>query len=199
MEMLIVVVIIGILAAAILPRLTGAQAATRDVARQKGLTDISTALEMMLASNGSYPEEDANGSTANLNKALVEERGYLKDMPVDPQQGAKPVATKAKNGEKGKYSYRLLKKAGAEKASYALISVAETYDKANATDAMVKQFSNDTDSTTVKLCDSVVKSTAATKQQTEYAANSTTSLTKTNADGKCQVTDPAELRFVLIR
>ena len=45
-EMLIVVVIIGILAAAILPRLTGAQGATRDVARQKGLTDISTALEI---------------------------------------------------------------------------------------------------------------------------------------------------------
>lgn len=39
-EMLIVVVIIGILAAAILPRLSGAQGATRDLARQTGLNNI---------------------------------------------------------------------------------------------------------------------------------------------------------------
>ena len=86
-EMLIVVVIIGILAAAILPRLTGAQGATRDVARQKGLTDISTALEMVTAADGKLPIY-AQGENAKvlLTRKLVTERGYLKDLPADPQK-----------------------------------------------------------------------------------------------------------------
>lgn len=88
-EMLIVVVIIGILAAAILPRLTGAQAATRDVARQKGLTDISTALEMVAAADGKYPDPET--SAAGLKSSLVEQRAYLKDIPSDPQKTSAPV------------------------------------------------------------------------------------------------------------
>ena len=56
MEMLIVVVIIGILAAAILPRLTGAQAATRDTARKTALNQIAQGLELYNASKGGYPE-----------------------------------------------------------------------------------------------------------------------------------------------
>ena len=74
MEMLIVVVIIGILAAAILPRLTGAQAATRDVARQKGLNDIASALEMYTTSVGSYPDTPDNGSANGLSGALVHDK-----------------------------------------------------------------------------------------------------------------------------
>ena len=88
-EMLIVVVIIGILAAAILPRLTGAQAATRDVARQKGLTDISTALEMIVAADGEYPTPTASAS--GLKQSLVEERAYLKEIPSDPQKNSPKV------------------------------------------------------------------------------------------------------------
>jgi general secretion pathway protein G len=88
-EMLIVVVIIGILAAAILPRLTGAQAATRDVARQKGLTDISTALEMIAAADGEYPAPTASAS--GLKQSLVEERAYLKEIPSDPQKNSPKV------------------------------------------------------------------------------------------------------------
>ena len=88
-EMLIVVVIIGILAAAILPRLTGAQAATRDVARQKGLTDISTALEMVAVADGKYP--DPGTSAASLKDPLVEKRAYLKDIPSDPQKTSPKV------------------------------------------------------------------------------------------------------------
>lgn len=89
-EMLIVVVIIGILAAAILPRLTGAQAATRDVARQKGLTDISTALEMVAAADGEYPA--AGASAEELKSPLVEQRAYLKEIPSDPQKTSAQVA-----------------------------------------------------------------------------------------------------------
>ena len=53
--MLIVIVIIGILAAALIPRLTGIQARARDTARTADLRNTSTALEVYHLDNGSYP------------------------------------------------------------------------------------------------------------------------------------------------
>jgi len=88
-EMLIVVVIIGILAAAILPRLQGAQAATRDTARVKFLSDISAGIESYSAMKGDYPAVATNNSAREaLEKILVEQREYLKDFPSDPVKSA---------------------------------------------------------------------------------------------------------------
>ena len=87
-EMLIVVVIIGILAAAILPRLSGAQAATRDAAREKGLTDLVSGIEMYLAAKGNYPEVEGDAETAL--SGLVN-RGYLKNIPTDPSKATNAV------------------------------------------------------------------------------------------------------------
>ena len=183
-EMLIVVVIIGILAAAILPRLTGAQAATRDVARQKGLTDISTALEMVAAADGKYP--DPGTSATGLKTSLVEQRAYLKDIPSDPQKTSPKVKIGDREWEQGQYSYQLIQKGGAEKAAYILASVAETYDKANATSAMVEWYASTKDFNDIKLCDKVTKD--------DKAAVSTTP-----TNGACTVQKPEELRYVLVR
>ena len=54
-EMLIVIVIIGILAAALIPRLTGIQARARDTARIADMRNTATALEVYYFDNGSYP------------------------------------------------------------------------------------------------------------------------------------------------
>ena len=183
-EMLIVVVIIGILAAAILPRLTGAQAATRDVARQKGLTDISTALEMVAAADGSYPTPGA--SAASLKDALVEQRAYLKDIPSDPQKTSPKVKIGDREWEQGQYSYQLITKGGAQNAAYILASVAETYDKANATSAMVDAYAWNTEFNNIKLCSKVTKGGAAPSPKPSDA-------------GECTVTKPDELRYVVIR
>lgn len=91
-EMLIVVVIIGILAAAILPRLTGAQAATRDTARKTSLNQIAQGLELYNTARGSYPEistasPDLVGpykSSEALKDALVSD--YMKDIPQNPNK-----------------------------------------------------------------------------------------------------------------
>lgn len=91
-EMLIVVVIIGILAAAILPRLTGAQAATRDTARKTSLNQIAQGLELYNTARGSYPEistasPDPVGpykSSEALKDALVSD--YMKDIPQNPNK-----------------------------------------------------------------------------------------------------------------
>jgi type II secretory pathway pseudopilin PulG len=53
--MLIVVVIIGILAAALIPRVQSAQSRARDVARIAHMKDISTALELYSFDSASYP------------------------------------------------------------------------------------------------------------------------------------------------
>ena len=54
--MLIVIVIIGILAAALIPRLTGIQARARDTARGADINQLSTAVSMYsLDNNGAYP------------------------------------------------------------------------------------------------------------------------------------------------
>ena len=54
-EMLIVVVIIGILAAAILPRLQGAQSSARDTARKSDLSQLGTALVAYVNNRGELP------------------------------------------------------------------------------------------------------------------------------------------------
>ena len=104
-EMLIVVVIIGILAAAILPRLTGAQASTRDTARKTALNQIAQGLELYNTSKGSYPTQiiDAGISTDELwGTAVWLVPDYMKSIPGDPNKEA--VSTlNTKNSNKGQF------------------------------------------------------------------------------------------------
>ena len=160
-EMLIVVVIIGILAAAILPRLTGAQAATRDVARQKGLNDIASALEMYTTSVGSYPDTPTNGSADGLKTTLVDDKGYLKDIPADPQTKSLAIKIDGKNGTEGQFAYTTRKKNTTPKAAYALVAKVETIDKANADKTIVEAITNDVEASTAEgtLCKKVSRVT----------------------------------------
>lgn len=89
-EMLIVIVIIGILAAALIPRLTGIQGRARDTARKADLGQISTALSTYQLDNNSYYTWAAAGAwsdaTTMLNSFVT--NGYLQSAPKDPQGGA---------------------------------------------------------------------------------------------------------------
>ena len=90
----------------------------------------------------------------------------------------------------------LLKKAGNDKRAYLLVSKAETYDKANATDAMVKALLSTMDSSTLALCTGgVIKANA----ETSYTNTSGTVLNGMSANNECQVTDASQLRYVLVR
>ncbi len=77
--MLIVIVIIGILAAALIPRLTGAQGRARDTARKADLSQLSTAMASFNGDNGVYPT--TGGNISNLNSILS---AYLTVIPKDP-------------------------------------------------------------------------------------------------------------------
>jgi general secretion pathway protein G len=97
-EMLIVVIIIGILAAALLPKLKGAQQRARDTARKANLSQVSTALEMYFNDKGRYP----NGSCLNdIEKELVPT--YIGNLPRDPQKGRVVYGTRDNGCDPGEY------------------------------------------------------------------------------------------------
>lgn len=64
-EMLIVVIIIGILAAAILPRLTGAMARSRDTKRIADLRTIWTAIQAYRDARGEFPQRTKPSSVTS--------------------------------------------------------------------------------------------------------------------------------------
>ena len=66
-----------------------------------------------------------------------------------------------------------------------MASVAETYDKANATSTMVDNYVGGTEFNDIKLCSKVTKGAAISP--------------KPNDNGECTVTKPDELRYVVIR
>lgn len=94
-EMLIVVVIIGILAAALIPRVQSAQSRARDVARIAHMKDISTALELYSFDSASYPTGPwyAINTSGYITSADTEWKNsfqdqlspYIKSVPTDPQ------------------------------------------------------------------------------------------------------------------
>jgi len=86
-EMLIVIVIIGILAAALIPRLTGAQWQARDTARLADLNQIGSALAIYSADNGGYPSSAIVGESVSSALSWLVNDGYIKSLPKDPQNG----------------------------------------------------------------------------------------------------------------
>jgi len=60
-EMLIVIVIIGILAAALVPRLQDVQGRARDTKRKADITQLTNAISLYKLDSGKYPK--ANGAT----------------------------------------------------------------------------------------------------------------------------------------
>ena len=88
-EMLIVVIIIGILSAAILPRLTGYMARTRDLQRHMDLRNIAAAINMYQSNKGKLPEiYDKNNKVTSAfgwrATSLLWIKEYIKSIPKDP-------------------------------------------------------------------------------------------------------------------
>lgn len=83
-ELIIVIMIIGILAATLLPKVMGAPAKARDAARQADFNAVATAVELYYADNDEYPDPSADDVVG----AGLVTSGYLKADLKDPQDEA---------------------------------------------------------------------------------------------------------------
>jgi len=80
-ELLIVITIIGILAAALLPRITSGPAKARDAQRKADLQQIATGLEFYADDHaGAYP-----GAAGCVSAIAIDLGDYLTTVPDDPQ------------------------------------------------------------------------------------------------------------------
>jgi type II secretion system protein G len=90
-ELLIVVAIIGILAVALVPRITGSTSTARDAARTADLAQISTALELYNNDVGGYPDPSGAGDAECLEDDGTADDdtydfllNYMSSIPADP-------------------------------------------------------------------------------------------------------------------
>ncbi len=86
-ELLIVIVVIGILAAITIVAFNGVQVRGRDVARTSDVKSLQKAIEMYKADQGNYPlhtsgTDNAGTSISNLTSLLVPQ--YIAKIPTDP-------------------------------------------------------------------------------------------------------------------
>lgn len=113
-ELLIVITIIGILAAALLPRITSGPSKARDAQRQTDLQQIATALEFYADDHsGVYPSTGSNNCVEDIESDLLD---YMSSVPSDPNDNVSGTCSGASTDG---YSYVQL---GSNGTSYILIA-----------------------------------------------------------------------------
>lgn len=85
-ELLIVITIIGILAVALVPKISQGPARARDVQRKADMHNIASALELHYADHGTYPAEDDTECLVNYPYDYLED--YLGGTTPTPPPGA---------------------------------------------------------------------------------------------------------------
>lgn len=104
-ELLIVITIIGILAVALIPRLTGGPARARDAQRKSDLQQIAVALELYSQDYGTYPATTGCVSTILFNSGgTFPLTSYLNVIPSDPTSLSATSVVTASNCGSG-YGY----------------------------------------------------------------------------------------------
>jgi prepilin-type N-terminal cleavage/methylation domain-containing protein len=105
-ELLIVIVVIGILAALVITTYSGIQKKGRDTERTTDLKALQGQLEAYYAQNGRYPAESDLGTTSatNLTFIAASMKGLDKEALRDPKAGATDFGLAAAPGA-NKYSY----------------------------------------------------------------------------------------------
>ena len=199
--MLIVVVIIGILAAAILPKLQGAQGSARDTARKSDLSQLGTALVAYVNNRGEFPKgsKPSAGSTSKSNddaSSKMVPASYiekdLKDvvdlsaLPIDPNRGNTFTGVGDAKITEGQYGYKIMKKSSIDGGGFILMARTETEGGSNWIMVGDKgKIANDDDLSTLKVCTKFEKVTAGSEN-------------KPKDGGTCKYSDKSQLRYIYI-
>lgn len=134
-EMLIVVVIIGILAAALIPRLQTVQARARDTKRKADVTQIGSALAVYQSDKGSFLNLSGYSSSGSptvtgLRTAFVVNGNYMTEMPVDNNPAAWWLGSGNNTGfntiSNAVYGFAVLTRAGISSAAAIVAARTET-------------------------------------------------------------------------
>lgn len=130
-EMLIVIVIIGILASALIPRLTSVQWKARDTSRKTALSQIGAALSIYQTDYGSFPSSWGNVNT--LYGTVL--NNYMQAIPKDPGNKAfsgvsissDSALSSCVAGIAGEYQYAPLRRAWSNNQAFALVAATEDW------------------------------------------------------------------------
>ena len=211
-EMLIVVVIIGILAAAILPKLQGAQGSARDTARKSDLSQLGTALVAYVNNRGEFPKGKkttkstpagstpaagpaSNDQNDNANMKMVpasyieqdlKDVVDLSSLPIDPNRGNTFTGVGGAKIDGGQYGYKIMKKSSIEGGGFILMARTETEGGSNWILTSNKgSIANDADLSTLKVCTKFQKVNAGEED-------------KPDNGGTCKYSDKSQLRYIYI-
>ncbi len=132
-EMLIVVVIIGILAAALLPRLLSAQASARDTSRVAAIQQIATAVAAYKQETGEYPVDGTTtAGGAQLLLPKLKSQDTVASLPMDPQKDAIiPAGNIGAALVQADYGFAILPRGNGYGSGIVFMSVMERPGKAN--------------------------------------------------------------------
>lgn len=118
-EMLIVIVIIWVLAAALIPRLTSVRWRANDVARKADLQQVATAVLSYSMDQQNYPTSTSPASVSSLSTTLVPT--YVTSLPTDPSNNSMSEYTWTTN-----YVYINTMKWNVPNAWFIIVSKSET-------------------------------------------------------------------------
>jgi len=161
--MLIVVVIIGILAAALIPRLTSVKDKANDAARKSNIQSIVTAMSSYILDNTVYAT--ATGTDSPALKALLLKWG-MSDVPLDPAKTTNTILWLATPG----YVYMPLKRNGLSNQGFVIVWDAETAAAANFVECATTDINTNTESNTLIPCSAVTISAVCSSASCSWPA-----------------------------
>ena len=119
-EVMIVVVILGILAAVVIPKILDRPDQAKVTAAKADISIIMQALKLYRLDNGFYPSTDqglqalSQKPTSNPQPANWKQGGYIERLPTDPWKSAYQYLNHGLKGEIDVFSYGADKQAGGE-------------------------------------------------------------------------------------
>ena len=201
-EMLIVIVIIGILIAALLPRMQAAQGRARDVARKTALSQIQSAIVTHQGDHGSWPGCDNNGTcpawegtgVSAISKELIQ--AWMTDIPTDQLQwnDFKWLWTTSVEAKNWDYLYLVWTRNGTKKWGFILMAKTEVPGWSNWVVCDSTWYINSGhDLWRITPCTSLTKTASWT-----WCSNSGVWVTEKPNENACTYGELSQLRYIVL-
>jgi type II secretory pathway pseudopilin PulG len=183
-EMLIVIVIIWVLAAALIPRLTSVRWRANDVARKADIQQLTTAiLAYQMDFNGKYPDPGTgNYSISSIKNALI--TAWMDGLPLDPTtENVFNFSWNSISVLTWEYGYIRITKDGLANEWFVLMAKTQTAWWSNrVVSGSIWTISPSTNADSLKICRTIIKSWAVANNLWD-----------------CAYTSAAELRYIIVR